>query len=149
MIALALRPDPALFLCVEEDPVQRRLLQACFDVAGAGAVFAASASQALTQFRRRPFDLVLMDFDIHAAAELAAFVTMRESGAVPILAVTENECHWSEADYREAGFAGLFEKPLEPGRLIATIDRVLRETGQPPLLREPRAAFEPAFAYLH
>ncbi|HEY2069801.1 MAG TPA: response regulator [Rhizomicrobium sp.] len=147
MLHFATRDDPFRALCVEEDIVQRKLLQACFDVVGAEALFAASATQALSLFRRNDVDVVLMDFDLHAAAELAAFEAMLDMphAYVPILAVTDNECRWTDEAYREVGFAGLYEKPLEPARLLTRIDAVLREAGRIPLLSDT-ALFRPCFA---
>jgi CheY-like chemotaxis protein len=149
MMHFAPRADAAHILCVEEDPVQRKLLQACLDVAGADGLFAGNASQALALFRRHTVDLVLMDFDFHAAAELAAFETMRQQGTVPILAVTDNECRWTEEDYREAGFIGLYVKPIEPSRLLSCMDTALRDAGLEPLLSDPRTLHDPGFSVLH
>jgi CheY-like chemotaxis protein len=151
MLHFAHRTDPVHVLCVEEDAVQRKLFGACLDVVGAEAVFASSAAHALSLFRRYDIDLVLMDFDRHAAAELAAFEEMRDTPNwhVPILAVTDNECRWSEASYREVGFAGLYVKPVEPTRLIAAMDGALREAGQPPLLLHDTGLLEPNRSYMH
>lgn len=149
MMNFAPRASAAHILCVEEDPVQRKLLQVCLDVAGADGLFAANAAQALTLFRRNAVDLVLMDFDFHAAAELAAFEAMRLEGTSPILAVTDNECRWTEEDYREAGFIGLYVKPIEPSRLLSSMDTALRDAGLPPLLCDPRTLHDPGFSLLH
>jgi CheY-like chemotaxis protein len=84
-------------------------------------------------------DMVFMDIDLHSAEELAAFERMRATPRrehVPILALTENECAWPETAYREAGFAGVFLKPIEPLRLFRMMDDVLREAEQPPLLAD-------------
>jgi CheY-like chemotaxis protein len=140
MLHLAPRIRSLRFLCVEEDEVQRKLLSACLDVVGAEALFATGARDAVTLFRRHPVDLVLMDIDLHSAEELAAFEAMRavphRGRGVPVLAVTNNDCGWTEESYREVGFAGLFLKPVEPVRLFRVIDQVLCEAGQPPLLEE-------------
>jgi CheY-like chemotaxis protein len=139
MVPLAPRHRSLRVLCVEEDDVQRKLLQACLDVLGAEAVFALHAADALFLFRRHPMDMVFMDIDLHSAEELAAFERMRATPRrehVPILAVTDNECDWPEKSYREAGFAGVFLKPIEPMRLFQTMDDILREACQPPLLEE-------------
>ena len=137
MIPLAPRHRSLRILCIEEDDVQRKLLGACLDVIGAEAVFALHASDALFLFRSHPMDMVFMDIDLHSADELAAFERMRTMPRrehVPILAVTENECGWPDSAYREAGFAGVFLKPIEPMRLFHTMDDVLRGASQPPLL---------------
>jgi hypothetical protein len=153
MLHFATRNVPLRVLCVEEDEVQRKLLQACFDVADAQALFADSAARALWLFRRNRVDIVLMDIDLHAADELAAFEEMH---ATPhrkplILAVTDNGCRWSEGDYREAGFDGLFLKPVVPTQLFAEVDRALRDAGRPPLLENANrnVGFDARLALAH
>lgn len=147
MVPLAPRNRSLRILCIEEDDVQRKLLQACLDVVGAEAVFALNAADAVFLFRRHPMDMVFMDIDLHSADELAAFERMRDTPRrehVPILAVTENECDWPERAYREAGFAGVFIKPIEPMRLFRTMDEILRGSEQQPLLQDQRELFNAA-----
>jgi CheY-like chemotaxis protein len=138
MMTLTPRYRSLRILCVEEDPVQRRLMEVCLDVANIEVFFADGPQKALGLFRRYPVDMIFLDFDQHSEQELAVFRIMRDTGQhgrhVPILAVTNNDCRWTQAAYREAGFAGLFEKPVEPMRLFRTMDDILCETGQPPLL---------------
>jgi CheY-like chemotaxis protein len=142
MIDLASRPRALRILCVEEDDLERRLLQACMDAIQAEAIFAPSAADAVAYFQRHPVDMVLIDIDRHAAGELGGFRRMRATPVrgkrVPIMAVTDNDCRWNESDYRAAGFAGLFVKPIEPSRLFQKIDDVLYEHHQPPLLAPQR-----------
>src|SRR5579885_792536 len=137
MLPLALRPRPLRVLCVEEDAIQRKLFKACLDGLGAEGFYASYAHEAVEIFLHHPVDLVVMDIDLHVADELSAFERIHSSfrgRKVPVLAVTGNECGWSEEDFREAGFAGLFEKPVEPTRLYRKMDEVVREFNQPPLL---------------
>ena len=138
MLPLADRPRSLRVLCVEEDAIQRKLLKACLDGLGAEGLFAVLASEAVEIFRAHPVDMMFMDIDRHAADELSAFEHVRATPLrghkVPILAITDNDCGWSEEDYREAGFAGLFTKPIEPPRLYMKMDVTLREWNQPPLL---------------
>ncbi len=93
-------------------------------------------------FREHPVDMVFIDIDRHSPGELGGFRRMRATPGrgktVPMLAVTDNDCRWSEKDYRDAGFAGMFLKPIEPSRLFQTIDDVLYEIHQPPLLAPTR-----------
>jgi DNA-binding response OmpR family regulator len=144
MIDLASRPRALRILCVEEDDLERKLLQACMDVIQTEAIFARTAADAVTYFRRHPVDMVFIDIDRHAPGELGGFRRMRATpargGKVPILAVTDNDCRWSESDYRDAGFAGVFLKPIEPSRLFQRIDDILYEHRMSPLLAAPRAA---------
>jgi CheY-like chemotaxis protein len=149
MLHFVPRSLPLRVLCVEEDAVQRKLLEACLDVVGAEGLFADSAAQGLRLFHRNAVDMVLMDLDMHAADEISAFEEMRAAprGGPPILAVTDNECRWTDEDYRDAGFAGLFLKPVEPERLFTEMDRALRDCGRPPLLAHVSGAV--GFNYMH
>lgn len=141
MVPLAQRPRPLRILAIEEDTVQRKLLKACLDVLEAEMLFAPRAANGVWLFRRYPVDMVLMDLDWHAQEEIEAFEEMREPSRwgrrAPIVAVTDNDCGWSDAHYREAGFAALYLKPIEPMRLFGTIDDVLRDDHLPPLLEHP------------
>lgn len=141
MIPLAPRHRPLRILCVEEDPLQRRLLDVCLEVLDAETLMSPRAANAVWLFRRHPVDLVMMDIDCHSAEEIAAFEEIRKTPrwgkCVPIIAVTDNNCEWSDADYREAGFAALYLKPIQPTRLFTVMDEVLREHGLPPLLDRP------------
>jgi two-component system cell cycle response regulator len=144
MVPLAPRHRSLRILCIEEEDIQRKLLQACFDVIRAEAFFALNAADAEFIFRRHPMDVVFMDIDLHSAEELAAFEHMRAAprrSHVPIVALTDNECDWPQRAYREVGFAALFLKPIEPIRLFQTIDTVLRDACQTPLLADSREPF--------
>jgi CheY-like chemotaxis protein len=147
MMHIAPRFRALRVLCVEEDLVQRKLMGACLEVAGIEALFANRPEEALWLFRRYPVDMVFLDFDQHCHEELAAFRIMREQNRsgrrTPILAVTNNDCRWTASAYREAGFAALFEKPVEASRLFRAMDDVLREYRQPPLLE---ASYMPQLA---
>jgi CheY-like chemotaxis protein len=144
MIDLAKRYRPLRVLCVEETDLQRKLMQACLDVIEAEALFARNAAEAVAYFREHPVDMVFIDIDRHAPGELGGYRRMRavkrRGPAVPIIAITDNDRHWSEAAYREAGFDGLFSKPIEPTRLFRIIDDVLQAHHQPPLLAPLRGA---------
>lgn len=138
MIAPGGQKRPLRILCVEEDAIQRKLLEACFEVMGAEGLIVPRPLDAIWMFRKTPVDMVFLDIDMHVADGLTAFEAIRSTPVrgrtVPILAVTENECRWTEMDYRDAGFAGLFLKPVEPTRLFAKIDETMR-SWHPPKLR--------------
>src|ERR1051326_4862689 len=54
MVRLASRHRPLRLLCVEEDALQRKLLQACFEVLKAELLLAPRAAKAVWLFRRHP-----------------------------------------------------------------------------------------------
>jgi len=113
-------------------------MQACFDVIEAEAIFAQTAAEAVAFFQEHPVDMVFIDIDRHAPGQLGGYRRMRavkrRGPEVPIIAITDNDRHWTEAAYREAGFDCMFPKPIEPSRLFQTIDDVLLAHHQPPLL---------------
>lgn len=129
---------PLRILCVEEDPIQRRLMEACLEVMGADALIVSRPMDAIWAFRHEEIDLVFLDIDMHVAHGLSAFEAIRATPvrghSVPVLAVTENECRWTAHDYRQAGFAGLFLKPIEPTRLRLAIEDAMKNW-HPPALR--------------
>lgn len=131
-------PQALRILCVEEDPIQRKLMEACLEVMGAEALVVPRPVDAVWVFRREPVDLVFLDIDMHVAHGLSAFEAIRATPvrgrSVPILAVTDNDCRWTAAEYRQAGFAGLFLKPIEPTRLRTAIEDALKNW-HPPSLR--------------
>jgi CheY-like chemotaxis protein len=138
MIELAPRYRPLRILCVEEDAIERKLLQACLDAVRIEAMFADSAAQAVWLFRKHPVDMVFIDIDRHAPGELGGYRRMRATprrwNNVPILAFTNNDANWTEEEYRRAGFGGMFQKPIEPTRLFHKIDDIVCERGLAPLL---------------
>ena len=141
MLPLACRTRPLRILCIEEDPLQRKLLAACLEAIKAEVLLAPRAGNAVWLFRRHPVDMVLMDLDSHLEEEIAAFEEMskttRWGRRVPIIALTENESGWSARAYRDAGFAAMCEKPIHPMQLFAILDDVLRDSHQAPLLENP------------
>jgi CheY-like chemotaxis protein len=141
MVPLACRFRPLRILCIEEDPLQRKLLGACLEAVKAECLFAPRAANGVWLFRRHPMDVVLMDLDWHVAEEIAAFEEMRKVSRwgrrVPIVAVTDNDSNWSERAYRDAGFAALCEKPIQPMQLFGILDDVLRDSHLAPLLDQP------------
>lgn len=149
MIPLAPRHRSLRILCIEEDEVQKKLLGACLEIIGAESFFAADPEDAEIIFRHHPMDLVLMDIDAHTAEELEVFEHMRalpRRRAIPILAVTDNNCDWPERAYREAGFAAVYFKPIEPARFFRTVDEILREYALPPLLADQGELFKGGYS---
>jgi len=77
MIELAPRPRALRILCVEENGLERKLLQACLDIVQIEAVFALTGTEAMAYFCRHPVDMVFIDIDRHTARELGCFRRMR------------------------------------------------------------------------
>jgi CheY-like chemotaxis protein len=133
---LTKRANPLTILCLEDEPLQQRLLGACAQLIGAETEFAETGPQAVKVFRTKMIDFVVLNLNTPANG-LETLKSIRLSGRrglnVPVLAVTENIAALPESAYKRLGFTGLYVKPVEPYRLIDRIDAALIASGQPPL----------------
>jgi len=128
-------------LIVDDDAVILKALTLKLESAGYAVATAVDGADALRALREEKPDLVLLD--INFPPDIAhgggvpwdGFLLMRwlrgieKVGKVPIVFMTGND----PGAYREralaCGAAGLFNKPIEPGVLVAMIERVLNGNG--------------------
>lgn len=103
-------------LVVEDNKVNRLVLQGQLQRLGLQVVLAEDGSQALQRLGSQPVDLVLMDCQMPVMDGLAATRAIRESSSaqarVPVIALTANA---SEADRHQclaAGMNGFLAKPV-------------------------------------
>jgi CheY-like chemotaxis protein len=91
-----------------------------------------SPKDALSVLSTVPFDVVLADHRMgeHDAAQLCATLRTRLGAAAPAFVVVTRSIHDVAIPDRDL-FAGILQKPLSPGGLLAGLQRVIR--GRPPL----------------
>ncbi len=87
---------------------------------------AENGRSALEKMAIQAFDVVLMDLQMPIMDGMAAFATIRQTSAVPVIAVTANASPQEEAKCLEAGFNAYLSKPYKPQQLYEMIARVLR-----------------------
>jgi len=139
--AHSMRIRPMRILCVEDEPLQRKLLGACIELIAGEPLFAASGCEAVGLFRKHAVDLILLDMNQPAGDGFTALNQIRHLGLrgqqVPVLAISDNITGLPESAYRKLGFSALYVKPVEPYRLLDRMDASLIAAGQPPLFRVP------------
>ncbi len=138
----------ARILLAEDNAVNIELATTILEQAGYSVDVALDGLQAVAAFRRRSYDLVLMDMRMPnldgpaAAREMRALETGR--GRVPILALTANAMQQDRLRCVHAGMDDVVAKPVDPRTLRQTVARWLRGTGCREAAAEPAAAAPPA-----
>jgi signal transduction histidine kinase len=111
---------------VEEDPVDRRLLQGCLDFLGCDSVTSRSAEEAVARLAEAPRDLVLADASLPGMAGGRTVAALRRAaraaapsrgGDLVVVAVAEGMDVDREEELRAAGFDACLGKPAELGRV--------------------------------
>ena len=147
-IAASAQPDPPpaaappvrprlRVLAVDDNAVNRRILQAVLEPACETLALACDGVEAVEAFRLDAFDVVLMDIQMPRQDGVAATRAIRaleaEAGAprTPILALTANVMTEQLAEYAEAGMDGHLGKPIDFAQLFAAIERAARGAPKP------------------
>lgn len=111
-------------LVVEDEPVNREILQLLLDDVGLAVLQAEDGLEALETLRQQPVDLILMDMQMPRLDGLAATqrIRLQPGGAeVPILAMTANAFASDRQRCLEAGMDDFVTKPVSPERLFAAL----------------------------
>jgi CheY-like chemotaxis protein len=118
----AARPGRSLsVLVVEDNPINREVLESLLAAWKHRATSVASGEEAVTAAAEGGYDVVLMDIQMPGIDGVEATRAIRAlpgpAGQVPIIAVTANILPDSQAAYREAGMACVVPKPVRPQAL--------------------------------
>ncbi len=100
----------------------RHLLEKC----GLECTLVASGRQAVDEFERKPFGLVLLDIQMPVMGGEAAAIEIRKlDDSVPLLAFTANVMEHQLESYIRAGFNGFISKPVNQADFYRTISQFL------------------------
>jgi len=123
----ALAPPRLLVLHVDDEAINRRVLQELLRALGHVGFQAESAPRALELARLAAFDLILMDIHMPGMTGIEAIREMRSGGGpertIPVVAVSADVVSFSLDDCRAFGFCGLLAKPVSLSALTAEIGR--------------------------
>lgn len=126
--------DRAL-LVVDDNAVNRLVLQMMLEAAGYDVVEAADGVEAVETAQAHRPPVVLMDImmprmnGIEAASSILADRTAPRPG---MIAVTGSTTEAQRRACAEAGFDAFLAKPVDQGRLLALVARMLAERSEPP-----------------
>ncbi|HEV2531764.1 sigma-54 dependent transcriptional regulator [Phenylobacterium sp.] len=114
-------------LVVDDDPTQRRLIQAVLERDGFVVAHAESGDQAITHLVRGAVaDIILLDLVMPGASGLETLKELRVRGfAQPVIVVTATGGIDTVVQAMQAGALDFFVKPAAPERIIVSIRNAL------------------------
>lgn len=141
---------PALILVVDDDPVQRRLLEAHVRRFGHEAVAVEGGEAALARLRQTGgprIDLVLLDLVMPDLDGMGVLDAMRREGIdCPVIVQTAHGSVDTVISAMRAGAADFVVKPVGPERLLVSIRNALRREALEGEIRTvSRGAMRPGF----
>lgn len=124
------RESEATILVVDNDPDLRRVITLRLSRAGYSCVEAGTGAQALSEWRRRSFDVVVSDLNMPSGDGIALADALQRDEAVPIIFITGFREDFKRR-LRRVNNVSLLEKPFDPSVLIDLIEATLvrRATG--------------------
>lgn len=121
-------------LAAEDNQVNQLVLRTLLGQLGVEPCFVGDGLQAVEAWRAGAWDLILMDAQmprmdgLEATRLIRAEETATARPRTPIIALTANALSHQTAEYVACGMDGVVAKPIEVGRLIEEMNRVLDQT---------------------
>jgi len=132
--------EMATIILAEDDSANQRLFQMVLEDCGYRVLVAGNGREVLRILEANKADLILMDVHMPGLNGLETVKRIRASdrpyAAIPVVGITAHAGSPDRCLFIEAGMNGFEPKPVDLGRLIETIDRLL--AGQSPVLDLPR-----------
>ena len=115
-------------LVVDDDPTQRRLLQAVLERNGHAVVHAASGGEAIDRMTRGGgADVILLDMIMPEMSGLECLAELRSAGVTtPVIVLTANGGIDTVVKAMQAGAQDFFVKPVGPERLLVGVRNALK-----------------------
>ena len=127
---------PLRILLVDDQEINLLLASRILEKAGHTTVMTRNGREALRQWEKGAFDLILMDIQMPVMDGIKATVAIRErereaqAGAhIPIIALTAHALNEERTFILSHGFDGFITKPIEVGAMFAELQRCLTSAG--------------------
>lgn len=131
-------------LLVEDNPVNRELIQQQLEELDCQVDAMENGQVALTGWQSGAWDIVMTDINMPILDGYQLARALRSRGeTLPILAVTATALASERERCRAAGIDDLLLKPLDLARLLAMLDRYLQALPSPPQLPSPAGKDKP------
>ena len=126
---------PLHVLIVEDYPTNQLLLRKMLENSGCFVTVAENGLEAITEFNKGAYDLILMDGQMPVMDGLEATRRIRDiklprAKTIPIIGVTAHAITTDRERFLEAGMNGYLTKPIRKNELYAEIKRCLEEIKQ-------------------
>jgi len=118
-------------LIVEDDAAMRQVLHLRLRALHYDAVPVADAVSAMTEARKNPPDLVLVDLGLPGGGGLnliQRFQSIPRLAVIPLIVLSARERTAMEQPVLDAGARAFFQKPADPDKLMEKIRELLGET---------------------
>jgi two-component system sensor kinase len=118
---------PLRVLIADDSPVNQEVAAGLLELFGHTVTKASSGREALSAWEREPFDVILMDVEMHDMDGLTATAAIREREVVsghrtPVIALTAHAYKGFEQRCQQAGMDGHISKPLQPDELYRVLE---------------------------
>ncbi len=123
--------DKPYILLVDDDPSISRLIQLYLEKEGYEVRTAARGDDALTEFRKLPPDLMLLDVMLPGMDGWQVLKAIRKSSAIPIIMLTAKDETFDKVLGLELGADDYVTKPFDMKELMARVKAVLRRVQGP------------------
>ena len=122
--------DAKQILLIEDNPVNRRLVEFLLKSKGYEVWWSSSAPEAFKLLKEKQPDLILMDIQLPEMDGLTATKHLKadpETRDIPVIAVTSYAMKGDEDKAREAGCNGYIAKPLDKAVFLEMVAKTLGE----------------------
>ncbi|MEY2633519.1 MAG: hypothetical protein RIR00_2173 [Pseudomonadota bacterium] len=126
--------SPFHLLLVEDEPINQQVTEALLEDMHPRLTLAADGLEALELVQKQHFDLILMDLQMPRMDGLEATRRIRQlahAAEVPIIAMTANAFAEDRARCLAVGMNDFVAKPVDPDKLLACLEKWLRESRTP------------------
>ena len=120
--------DKPYILIVDDDPNIAHLVQLYLEKEGFTVKVAQRGDDALTEFRRLPPDLMLLDLMLPGVDGWQVLKTIRKTSTIPVIMLTAKDETFDKVLGLELGADDYVTKPFDAKELVARVKAVLRRT---------------------
>jgi PAS domain S-box-containing protein len=136
---------PLQILLAEDNVVNQRLAATVLEKRGHVVVVAPDGKQAVSDWKRQPFDVILMDVQMPEMDGFEATAAIREAERqtgqhIPIVAMTAHAMKGTSERCLAAGMDGYVSKPLQVSELLRILDMLLPPAASAGVPAEPEPA---------
>lgn len=118
--------DDKSVLIVEDNDINRLVISEAIEALGTTPTQAENGAEGFNQFKKKQFDIVLMDIQMPVLDGIEACKLMKKDNSkIPVVALTANVMADDKAIYTATGFDAVLEKPLDLKALNSTLRQLV------------------------